>query len=248
VDHLSGLPSVHLVASGRLGFSLTDAYDCHAYLVDAGDVAVLVDAGAGRAPELVLDRIAATGVDPGRIACILLTHGHADHAGGAGALAHELDAEVWAPAGWADALEHGDEEAVGLVGARASGIYPPDYRLQPCPIDRRLDAGRIEVGSLRVQAVATPGHCRDHLSFVAELDGRRVAFGGDLVFSGGRVVLLPPPAGDAVALGRSLDALAELAPDVLLAGHGEMVLENAVADLTSARDALAAGAPRSLAL
>lgn len=240
------LPSVHLVGSGRLGFGLTDAYDCHVYLVAAGDDAVVIDAGCGRAPERVLQRIARAQDGASRVRCVLLTHGHADHAGGAAALARELGAEVWAPDGWADALERGDEEAVGLVGARAAGIYPLDYRLAPCPVDRRIGPGPIEVGALRFEALATPGHCRDHLSFLAEIDGRRVAFAGDLVFADGRVVLPAAPDGDGDALAESLDALAARDPDVLLAGHGELVLEHARGHIEAAQRSLAAGAPRSL--
>lgn len=236
---MDSLTSVRLVGSGRLGLGITDPYDCSVYLVQLGGIALLVDAGCGRAPDRILERIGTTPVD-----AIVLTHGHADHAGGAGVLARELGAEVWAPAGWADALERGDEDAVGLADARAAGIYPADYGIAPCRIDRRYAAGPLVAG---FDALATPGHCHDHFSLLADVDGHRVAFAGDLVFAGGRVVLPPPPDGDAAALGRSLDALARRAPDALLAGHGEPVLDAAIDHISRAREALAAGRPLALA-
>lgn len=52
-DVMRLLPSMHLVASGRAGFELTDAYDFHAYLVTGRTAAMLIDAGAGRPPDAV---------------------------------------------------------------------------------------------------------------------------------------------------------------------------------------------------
>ena len=77
---------IYLVASGDMGFSLTHPLDCHVYLVDGGEEAALIDAGAGLGTEDLLAGIRATGLDVSRIRWLLLTHPHADHAGGAAAL------------------------------------------------------------------------------------------------------------------------------------------------------------------
>ena len=74
---------IYLVGSGRMGFDLTDALDCHVWLLDGGDAYALVDAGAGRDVDQILDRVREDGLDPGRIGTVLLTHAHADHSGGA---------------------------------------------------------------------------------------------------------------------------------------------------------------------
>ncbi|MFO0708537.1 MAG: MBL fold metallo-hydrolase [Sandaracinus sp.] len=56
----------------------------NAHLVVHGDSAFLVDAGFEREAPGLAEAIAAEGLDPARIRAIVLTHGHADHAGGAG--------------------------------------------------------------------------------------------------------------------------------------------------------------------
>ena len=73
---------VHLVGSGSNGFDLTDAYDCHVYLINGGDELALIDVGAGMGAEAILANVRKDGLDPKRIKHVVLTHGHGDHAGG----------------------------------------------------------------------------------------------------------------------------------------------------------------------
>jgi glyoxylase-like metal-dependent hydrolase (beta-lactamase superfamily II) len=241
-------PSIYLVGSGWLGFGLTDPYDCHVYAVDCGGSLLLVDAGSGRTPERIIDVMEADGIDSAAVGQIVLTHAHADHIGGARQLASRLAAEVWAPALSAEWIEGGDEVATGLAGARKRGIYPTDYSLPACSVDRRLDPGQAHVGELELAVLATPGHAPDHLALVAEVDGVRVAFCGDLVFARGRVVLTGLPAADDAACAESIRALAQLEPDVLLPGHGEVVMHDAGEHLAAALQVFdEGGRPPSLA-
>jgi hydroxyacylglutathione hydrolase len=233
--------SICLVGSGRLGFELTDPYDCHVFALECGSSTLLVDAGCGRAPERIVEVMAADGLDPGAVTQIVLTHAHADHIGGAAALARMLDAEVWAPARSAAWIERGDEVATGLVGARDKGLYPADYRLAACPVDRQLEPGRIEAGDVELTVLGTPGHAPDHIALVADVDGVRAAFCGDLVFARGRVVLDGVPAADDGACARSIGALAGLRPDALLPGHAEVVMHRAGEHLASALDCFGSG-------
>ena len=73
---------VYLVGGGDYGFNLTHRLDCHTYLIDGGGELALVDAGFGPGTDEILDLIRADGYDPARIGKILVTHYHADHAGG----------------------------------------------------------------------------------------------------------------------------------------------------------------------
>ncbi len=128
---------VYLVGSGALGFDLTDPFDCHVYLIDGGDELALVDTGAGLGHDAILANIAAHGFDPGRLRAVLLTHAHADHAGGAARLYLELGLSVAASPLAADRVRRGDEAALSLPAAREAGIYPDSYRFAACPVGRR---------------------------------------------------------------------------------------------------------------
>lgn len=181
---------IYLVGSGQMGFDLTDAYDCHVFLIDGGNEYALIDAGAGLAPDLIIDRIVEDGLDPARVRHLLLTHAHADHAGGAAALRQELDVTVVASSEAAQMVRDGDETASSLDAARRAGAYPEDYRFASCPVDTELaDNGAYQVGDVTLTSIATPGHASGQLSYVLRESGRVSVFSGDTVFAGGRILL-----------------------------------------------------------
>jgi glyoxylase-like metal-dependent hydrolase (beta-lactamase superfamily II) len=231
--------NVHLVASGRLGLGISDDHDCNVYLVTDGDDAVLVDAGCGLDVDRLARRIKNLGTPP--VSRILLTHAHADHAAGAGVLAAYLGAEIWSSEDVADILEAGDAERAGLPTAKAAGLYPSSLQYPATRVARRLGAETLVVGGLRIEAVETPGHAVGHLAFLAESGGRRSLFSGDLVFSRGRVVVPGTAEADIGALAASIEAVAELRPNALFAGHAEPVLSGAGEHLAVACRAFRAG-------
>jgi glyoxylase-like metal-dependent hydrolase (beta-lactamase superfamily II) len=218
-----------LVGSGETGWAITDPIDSQVYLVDTGDGLACVDAGAGRSLEQIMAEVRADGLAPERIRWVLLTHGHADHAGGAAAWRRAVPGiRVGASgqvAGW---LAEGDEEALSVDRARTAGIYPPDYRLEPCEVDFVLEADtELELGGIRFQVVATPGHAEGHVAFVAEIDGALSAFTGDALFPEGRILLQDTWDCDVRLALRSVERLAAYRPELLLAGHLPPVLADA---------------------
>jgi hydroxyacylglutathione hydrolase len=227
---------VHLVGSGWLGYSLSDRHDSHVYLIDGGTESVLVDAGCGLAAATIAEQVRA--VNAGPVTRILVTHGHADHSGGAGALAALLGARVCASAEVVRMLADADEEATGLVQARADGVYPAHLRLRPTLAEQI--AGTIVVGDVAVTVLPTPGHAAGHLCFLARTPQRPALFTGDLVFARGRVAILDTPDTDVALLRRSIDELATLARDepstALLPGHGSFALTGAADHLAVAVD------------
>jgi glyoxylase-like metal-dependent hydrolase (beta-lactamase superfamily II) len=216
---------IHMVGGGHLGLSLSNRLDCTVYLVVSGQDAVLIDAGCGLEPELVIDHVERTGITPRLVSRILLTHGHADHAAGAAHLGAQLQAEIWSSAVAAAALGAGDEDAIGLTGGRASGLYPPEVRLAPTPIARRLAADTpVRVGDVEIEVLETPGHAAGHLAYLARTPEGTALFSGDAAFTRGRVVLLGTPDSDLQQLARSVRLLAATAPDMLFPGHCEVAL------------------------
>lgn len=181
-----------LVGGGDAGFNISARLDCHVYVVDGGTDAVIVDAGMGGkygATEQILDNIVDGGVSLDRISRLVLTHYHADHAGGAADFRNRLGLEVLASPLAASTLEIGDEEAISLPFAKQSGFYPEDYVFQPCPATPSLREGHtFPVGNLTVTVFETPGHSAGHVSLLVEGGTTRYLISGDLVFWGGTII------------------------------------------------------------
>lgn len=212
---------IYLVGSGRLGFNLTDELDCHIFVVTDGDEAVMIDAGGGRESRLILEEIDRDGIDRSQIDRLLLTHAHADHAGGARALSAQLDLDVMASQIAATYIRTGDEHAISLDRARAAGGYPSNYEFTACEIVRELmDGERIRIGQIELEAIATPGHCGGHLSFALHRQGGIDILCGDAVFAGGRILLQDIWDCSVTESCRSVERLAGFRPDGLYPAHG----------------------------
>lgn len=219
---------IYLVGSGGQGFSLTDDYDCHIYLLDGGDELALIDAGAGMGVPQIVENIRNHGFEPAQVRHLLLTHAHGDHAGGAAKMATALgDPQVYMHKECAPFLIEGDETAISLAPAKRVGLYPMDYRFDPCEVDVSLDDGdKIVVGDLVLQTVSTPGHSKGHISFLVEHDGRTEFLGGDLVFFGGKILLQNAWDCDMQAHLKSLARFRDAGIDGFFPGHLTFSLNN----------------------
>ncbi|HLA64375.1 MAG TPA: MBL fold metallo-hydrolase, partial [Rhodothermales bacterium] len=153
------------------------------------------------------------------LTAIALTHGHSDHVGGAAGVCTARGVPLWCPAAEADAVESGN--LVSLVPQNLlARLAPPKAR--PAPVARRLQEGD-DVAGFRV--IATPGHSPGHVSYWRERDG--VLILGDALFGLSLPLLIPglhePPAmltTNPVQNRASLRALRDLAPAVVVFGHG----------------------------
>lgn len=231
-------PHVHLVGSGNLGFDLTDAHDCHVYLLDGGEEAALLDAGAGYSADQILACVEEAGVEQSRIRYLLLTHGHADHAGGAAALCDRLSGlEVIASPQVAQWLETGDETAISLDMGKKAGFYPPDYQFRPSQTGRTLREGdSVAVGSVVLSTMETPGHSDGHLCFRGRVDGRTVLWGGDLIFFGGQISLQNIWDCRIAEYAASMAKLRGAKVDVLLPGHLSVSLQRGQRHIDAANE------------
>lgn len=234
---------IHVVASGRHGFSLTHPSDCHVYLVDGGSEAALIDAGAGIDLESLLARLDASAVARDRIRKVFVSHAHADHAGGAALLHERLGAAIATSPEVAAILRAGDERAAGLDIGKAQGSYTHDYVFRPTEVDAELSDGeRVSVGDLTVEVVATPGHSTGHLAFLVQRGERADLFTGDTLFFGGQIILQNTWDCDLRAHIDSLYRLGEHRFDGLFPGHLTFAVNDGERHLRRAIEALDRGA------
>ncbi len=231
---------IHLVGSGIMGFGLSDPYDCHVFLIDGGTELALIDVGAGMGVDRIIENIVRSGFDPKNVRTVILTHGHADHAGGLAPLCRALERpSVVGSSVTRGRLEGADEHAVGLDIAKSAGYYPTDYVLEPHAVDREVGSGdRIEVGQLTLEVIETPGHCDGHLSLLVESRGKRSLFSGDSIFFGGSILLQNVPDCRLDAQIDSLRRLRPLAIDCLFPSHLAFSLENGQRHIERANCAL----------
>jgi glyoxylase-like metal-dependent hydrolase (beta-lactamase superfamily II) len=172
----------------------------NSYLVGSKDL-VVIDPGPDDAEHV--GKLAE--LSAGRLAYILVTHHHPDHAPGAARLAAMTGAPIL---------------SFGTVPSTPFAVVVPDRAL--------ADGDVVAVAGLSLTALHTPGHTSDHLSFMANFDETqstpRVLFSGDTVI-GGSTVVVAPPDGDMVAYMSSLERLLHLSPsaDVIAPGHGELI-------------------------
>lgn len=196
-----------------------------------GDGAVLVDSGLEGEGDSILNAMASRGVRPQDLRLILLTHGHADHAGAVSEIAAATGAPValraedarWVSVGlqvpappvtrWARVISR-------LLSARFMQGVMPAVRFAP---DVVLTAAELTLAAYGVAAtvVHTPGHTAGSVSVLLE-DGRALV--GDLAMNG-----LPsspfkptPPivAQDLALLARSWITIHERGAATVFPGHG----------------------------
>jgi hydroxyacylglutathione hydrolase len=218
---------IHLVGGGDYGFNLTHRLDCHVYVVDGGDELALIDAGFGPGTDRIVELMRADGLDPDRVAKIIVTHYHADHAGGAAALKRATGAELYAPAEAAPAIRVADADRIGLTWAQSFGFYPADYVWEPAEVEHEFsDNDRIRVGDLEIEAIATPGHCAGHYCLLLSGGDRVSLFSSDCVFYGGAIILQNVEDANVQQYAASCNRIADLEFDALLPGHHMISLEN----------------------
>ncbi|HUU76650.1 MAG TPA: MBL fold metallo-hydrolase [Methanoregulaceae archaeon] len=195
-----------------------------AYIVKSEGV-ILVDTGFPGSEEKILASLQEQGVAPGDVRLILLTHGHADHAGSAAALKEATGALVAAghpEVGRLRTGRSGKLKATGLCG-RIFGLYycrEAKSRYPPLEPDILIDSEYdLHVHGVHGIVIPTPGHTAGSLSVI--LDSGDVLV-GDLIFGSfpmGKPAI-PFFGEDLPAWSRSIYALLEKSPKMVYIAHG----------------------------
>ncbi len=214
-------------------------------VIDQGHAAV-VDTGTNASVPRILSALAAAGIAPDKVAWVMLTHIHLDHAGGAGSLMcalpnakllvhprgvrHMVDpTRLWE----ATAAVYGAEQAFALYG-----------RLVPVAPERVVaaeDGLVVEMAGRRFTVFDAPGHARHHIAIWDE--GARAFFTGDAFGLSyreldveGRASVFPtttPSQFDPAAMHATIDRLLAAAPEAMYLTHYSRVtdVERLAADL-----------------
>jgi len=190
------------------------------WLYTPAGLTVLVDPGPAAVIPALLEALKAQGVD--HLDYVLLTHIHADHAGGTGLLAQHFSAAriICHPQGIRHMI---DPEKLWAGTQKTLGAIATAYgRIETVPADRIAYEERIEHGNFAIEAFDTPGHAPHHLCY-------RIGdtlFAGELAgviypFDDGALCRRPatPPVFDYEIYRRSVIKAAALEASLVCIGH-----------------------------
>ncbi|MDG2211766.1 MAG: MBL fold metallo-hydrolase [Acidimicrobiales bacterium] len=214
---------------------VTEFLRCNVWHIRGQNCDLVVDTGLGLAPLVpLLDLSEHSQV------VVVLTHTHADHAGGWDEFderyvhhleAHHLDPQTGAPdldTLWAAALEEAEHEHMSDAGYDIPDCFVtalpagfPDVEtlpFRPATATRLLDEGdRIDLGDRAFEILHLPGHSPGSIGLIDR--DARLLISGDAIYDG--PLLDGLPGSDISAYLHTMDRLRGLDVELTLPGHGE---------------------------
>jgi glyoxylase-like metal-dependent hydrolase (beta-lactamase superfamily II) len=199
---------------------------CNVYLLVSGADAVAIDFGSGS----VLDHLDEFGIE--RITDVLMTHHHRDQGQGL-ARAAAAGVRIWVPPTERDLFADVEAHWQARTLANYYDLRQDRFSLlENVPVHGVAPEYRTaRIGGIDVHTLPTPGHTLGSVSYLATVDGRRVAFTGDLLHGPGTVWSLSATQwsysgleGAALSV-ISLDLLGDRSPELVLPSHGRPITE-----------------------
>lgn len=153
----------------------------NAFVIARGDSFFMFDAGLeSNAPELA-EALREEGFDPAKLTAIILSHGHADHAGGAGWFKRKYGTRVFAGARDRSLLTKGQNDTLCPIGQIARNRLDEDQAATYTPFeaDGWIDGDRdLEpLVGIPGRLLLMPGHTAGSLSMIV----KGSVFVGDLL-------------------------------------------------------------------
>jgi len=186
--------------------------DCCVYLVDSqsDEGLILIDAGIHSEPFKEIEKF---GFDIGNLKHCLITHGHLDHFGACPML-KEFNKTM---------KFYAHELAAARIEEKPTGQYVEqfygDYNYEPIKLDRKIkDNDILKFGALEFKCIHIPGHTKDSVAYLLELDNKTILFGGDL--PGIAININDGNLDDYIV---SMEKLLKLDIDILCEGHEDII-------------------------
>lgn len=180
--------------------------NCNTYLID-GSVKILIDPGHAMHFDHVLDGLAELGIELSDIGLLICTHAHPDHIEAAQLFKGGPTKIAMHQMGW---------QLIENFGK----MIDPNMNVEVFRPDIFLGEGEFAEGDTSLEVIHTPGHSPGSISLY--WPEKNALFSGDLIFKDG-IGRTDIPGGDGSQLKQSIRRAAQIEPDYLLPGHGDII-------------------------
>ena len=148
--------------------------ECCVYLIDSqsDEGLILIDAGIHAEPFHEIEKF---GFELRNLKHCLITHAHLDHFG-ACAMLKEFNINI---------KFYAHELGATQIEQKPTGQYVEqfygDYNYEPIKLEYKVkDNDILKFGGLEFKCLHIPGHTKDSLAYLLELNNKKILFGGDL--------------------------------------------------------------------
>ena len=185
------------------------------YCIDTGEGLVLIDAGfSEKQYEIMRMRRKEDGLGNKKLRDLFITHGHFDHAGN-GWLLQKDGARVYLSAEDGVAVQRGDECTLASMFGRKFHTFTPDGTVK--------DGQTFDYGNTQMTVLEHPGHTEGTISILAETNGKKILFAGDIFVLKACTPMTGGPDYNGMKNLETFRKLKELPPVELVApGHGSI--------------------------